>query len=131
MSWFTQYVEHPALKALQGLSSSPAIVANPEAAEAVHTAQEAATEVASTVTAAAPVIGAQAAAAADPVVSDLETGLQTTVDAALTAYLGPVGAIVIPGANTALTLLESHVHSYVSALFSHAHTQVASTPAKA
>ncbi len=125
MSYFSRFVLHPALAALSALTSNPAIAASPEAKAAVEAAQKEATAVASTATAAAPAIASAAAAAADPVLKELGAALQAAADAALMSTLGPVGgAIVIPGANTAITLLEQKAHDMLAALFTHAKTQV-------
>lgn len=131
MSWFTKYIEHPALSALQGLASDPAITASPPAAAAVEAAKSAATDAAATVTAAAPIIAAAAATAADPVIAQAETGLQGVVDALLIGTLGPVGAaLAVPGANAIMSLLEQRVHKAAADLFAHARAQIAASAAK-
>lgn len=119
MSWFTKDIEHPALTALLTLVSAPAIQSNPEALAAVQTATDSATAIASTVTSAASTIAAQVQADADPIVHDLALGLQTALDAALVAYLGPVGTALTPAANTGVALLEDKAHTLLTALFSH------------
>jgi hypothetical protein len=128
MSWFTKDIEHPALTALMALVSAPAIQNNPEAAAAVQQAKADATAVAGMVTSAASTIAAQVTADADPIVKDLAAGLQTALDAALVAYLGPVGTALTPAANTGLALLEDKAHTLLTALFSHVK---ATTPAAA
>jgi hypothetical protein len=119
MSWFTKDIEHPALTALLALVNAPAIQSNPDAAAAVAQARTDATTVAATVTSAASTIAAQVTADADPIVKDLAAGLQSALDAALVAYLGPVGTALTPAANTGLALLEDKAHTLLTALFHH------------
>jgi hypothetical protein len=118
MSWFTQYVEHPALSALANLANQPVIQANPEAAAAVAQVRADATTIASTVTSAAGAVQSQIQADADPIIKTLAQGVETALDTALTAYLGPVGTALTPAANTGLALLEDKLHAVVAALFS-------------
>lgn len=124
MSWFTKYVEHPAMNALAQLESNPVIANNPDAASAVAQAKASATTVASTTTAAAGTVMASIEAQADPAVNALGAGLQAVVDAYLLATLGPVGAATAGLANTVIALGEDKAHSLLAALFGHAKSQV-------
>lgn len=124
MSWFTQYVEHPALNALAQLQNNPAIIANPDAQAAVAAAKQTATTIASTTTTAAQTIMASIQSLEDPAVKGLAGALQTGVDAYLLAALGPVGAPAAQFANTVITLGADKAHQLIDALFAHARGQV-------
>jgi len=123
MSWFTQALEHPALAALSALAGHPAVQANPGFAAAVQKARDDATIVAATVTASAHTVASQMQTDVDPILKALHLGVQDALDAALTAYLGPVGTALTPAANAALVLLEDRLHGYIAALFGHVKAQ--------
>lgn len=125
MSWFTKKVEHPALSALAALVYHPAIQANPDAVAAVTQVRADATAIASTATSAAHSVASQVQADADPIIGELSAALRTALDAALIAYLGPVGTALTPAANSILALLEDRLHTLVAALFTHAKAQSA------
>lgn len=128
MSWFTKYIEHPFVAAVQGLTSHPAIASNPAAAAAVADAKAQATTVASAVTAGAASVVADAAVVADPALTALTNGLTSAVDGFLLASLGPVGGeIVIAATNPLLALGEAKAHDLLTALFAHAKSQLPAT----
>ena len=121
MSWFTKDIEHPFVAAVTGLLSNPAITQSPEAAGAVAQAKATAESIASTATSTAVAVVASVASEADPAIQALGNGLQTALDAYLTAALGPLGAALAgPAANTIIALGEKEAHDLIAALFSHA-----------
>lgn len=126
MSWFTEEVEHPALNALAALLLHPAVANNPELQAVVQQAQTDATNIAATTTTAAQTISSQIQADVDPIVSGLNQGIITALDAALVAYLGPVGTALTPAANMGLALLEEKAHNLIASLF---HQVKATAPA--
>lgn len=123
----TKFIEHPALTALSALAANPVVQANPDFASAVQQARNDATVIASTVTAGAHTVASQVQADVDPILKTLNAGVQDALDAALIAYLGPVGTALTPAANTALVLLEDKLHNLVASLFSHVKTQGAAS----
>lgn len=134
MSWFTSYVEHPAMNWLANLAKNPVIADNPAAAAAVADAQKQAGAIASTTTSAAAGVQAAVLASANPLVKDAEDGLQAVVDGFLLSGLGnpalaPLTGLTVPAVNAFLTLGESKMHDIIASLFSHAKSQI--PPAKA
>lgn len=131
MSWFTSYVQHPALAALAGLVAHPAIAGNPEAVAAVSEAKAAGTAIASATNAAASQVAATAEAQVDPIVGALGKGAESLVDAYLIATLGSVGVVAVPLANGIIVMGEQWLHTHIAALFAHAKTAHALAAAEA
>lgn len=124
MSMFTKYFWDPAKNLLaRTVSSSTAPAPQKAAAQAALDAYTKISADASTAIQGA-LTGQSPAAAASPVISDLETGATAVVDAyagSLVAGIPVVGSMLAPEAvallNTGLAFGEQHLHDLIAGLF--------------
>ena len=131
MSFFSSKIEHPFVAAIEGLVTNPAITANPEAAAAVAAAKTQAVAIAAAAQTAAGAVTITAQPVANPAIDALGSGLETGVDAYLTAAIGPLGeALAGPVVDVVIDLGEEKAHALVAALFARARAQVAAAAAK-
>lgn len=124
LSWLAGVISHPFVAALADLASHPAIASNPAAAAAVADVTKDATAAASEVSS-VPGLVADASAAADPILGAFDQAVIEGADLLILKTLGPVGQVVIPGANVILAVLEARAHALIASVFAHARAKVA------
>lgn len=131
MSWFTDKVEHPFVAAIEGLTTNPAITANPQASAAVTTAKAQAVAIAAAGTTAASTVLTASQPIANPAIDALGGGLEAAADAYLTSAIGPLGeSIAAPIVHVVIDLGEEKAHTLIAQLFARARVQVAAAAAK-
>lgn len=131
LTWLADHIFDPIKAAISRAQTS----SNPVAAAVGNAASDAYANISKTVgtiSPATPLTGLSAAAIGNKSIADFELGIQTVVDAFITASVGRVPIVgevlaeeTVSVANVALAFGEQHGLTLLSSLFSHGKTKIA------